>query len=94
MNDILLVDKIDPSDFSGEYFEFFFIIGDISNIKVTKKVIDVLNKFEEVDEKNALYMRNGFKIFIKTQDVPRLIKNMVMENILIYGVYKVYDSGY
>ncbi len=91
MNDILLVNRINHKDFSGEKQKVFFQVGEMHLPRVEGKLMDLIGSSRLIDEKDVMYKYNGFEVDILTQSIPILVKLLAENNIPIYGVYAVYN---
>jgi hypothetical protein len=91
MNKTMLINRINSKDYTGEKKKVFFIIGDIINPDVKKKLMDILDHSRIVDRSEVVYKYNGFELGILVQSIPIVIKLLSDSNINIYGVYGIYN---
>lgn len=91
MNDILLINKISPQDYSNEKKKVFFLLGGMNISKIENKVVDVLHNEGKIDLKDIVLKYNGVELNIATQDIPNIVKLLCKENISIYSIYQVYN---
>lgn len=91
MNDILLINKISPQDYSNEKKKVFFLLGGMNISKIENKVVDVLHNEGKIDLKDIVLKYNGVELNITTQDIPNIVKLLCKENISIYSIYQVYN---
>jgi len=91
MNDILLISKLSPQDYSNEKRKVFFVLGGMSIAKVENKVVDLLLQEGKMDYKDIVLKYNGVELNVKTQDIPNVVKLLSKENISIYSIFQIYD---
>lgn len=91
MNDILLINKISPQDYSNKKKKVFFLLGGMNISKIENKVVDVLHNEGKIDLKDIVLKYNGVELNIATQDIPNIVKLLCKENISIYSIYQVYN---
>ena len=90
MNDILLISKLSPQDYSNEK-EKSFVLGGMNIAKVENKVVDLLLQEGKMDYKDIVLKYNGVELNVKTQDIPNVVKLLSKENISIYSIFQIYD---
>ncbi|TJX14060.1 hypothetical protein E9840_07240 [Tissierella creatinini] len=86
----LLVNKIDPQDFTGTKKRIFFLLGDMINPAKELKLIEVINKLEFLDIHSTVYKYNGVELSIDVQKIPEVVKLLAKEDFLIYSIYEIY----
>lgn len=91
MNKNLLVNRINPQDFTNIKKNIFFLIGDINIPEVDNKVINILGNTDLLDKGDIIYKYNGVELKISVQKIPEIIKLLVQANISIYSVYQIYN---
>ncbi|NLV89272.1 MAG: hypothetical protein GX021_07930 [Tissierellia bacterium] len=91
MNDILLISKLSPQDYSNEKRKVFFVLGGMNIAKVENKVVDLLLQEGKMDYKDIVLKYNGVELNVKTQDIPNVVKLLSKENISIYSIFQIYD---
>ena len=91
MNDILLISKLSPQDYSNEKEKSFFVLGGMNIAKVENKVVDLLLQEGKMDYKDIVLKYNGVELNVKTQDIPNVVKLLSKENISIYSIFQIYD---
>lgn len=91
MNEILLINRINPKDFSNDKKRVCFIIGKMDIPSVENKLIELLNKSEKIDKKDITYKYNGVELVITTQEIPIIVKLLTSNNISIYSIFEVYN---
>ncbi len=91
MNDILLVNKINPKDYSSKKQRLFLQIGGIQLPKIEERLQSVLKSSRLVDSNDIIYKYDGIEINILVQSIPIIIRLLSENNISIYSVYGIYD---
>lgn len=91
MNNILLINRINHKDYTGEKKTVFFLIGEINNLKVKEKLMDILDTTKIVDKSEIVYKYNGVELKVLVQSIPIIIKLLSDANINIYSVYAIYN---
>lgn len=94
MNKILLINRLNPQDYTNIKKKVFFTIGGINLPKVENQLIDILHKSEIVGERDAIYKYNGVELNITVQQIPTIIKLLSSHNIQIYSVFEIYDPDF
>lgn len=91
MNDILLVNKVNPKDYSSKKQRLFLQIGGIQLPKIEERLQSVLKSSRLVDSNDIIYKYDGIEINILVQSIPIIIRLLSENNISIYSVYGIYD---
>lgn len=91
MNEILLINRTNPKDFSNKKNKMCFIIGGMNIPSVENRLIELLNKSGVLGFNDITYKYNGVELNITTQQIPTIIKLLVDKNISIYGIFEVYN---
>ncbi len=91
MNDILLISRLSPQDYSNEKRKVFFVLGCMNISKIENKVVDILHNESKVDLKDIIVKYNGVELNIPTQEIPNIIKHLCKENISIYSIFQIYN---
>jgi len=91
MNKTLLINRINPQDFTKQKKHIFFLIGDIDKPTTEIRLVDVLSKYSLIDKTDILYKYNGVDLFITVQLIPEIIKLLSQENFMIYSVFETYN---
>ncbi len=91
MNKILLINRLNPQDFTEKKKKICFIIGGMNLPIVESRLMDVLKKSDILQVGDILYKYNGIELNITTQQVPIIVRLLSKNNIDIYGIYEVYD---
>lgn len=91
MNDILLISRLSPKDYSSDKRKVFFVLGGMNISKIENKVVDVLQNDGKIDLKDIVLKYNGVELNITTQEIPNIVKLLCKENISIYSIFQIYD---
>ncbi len=94
MNKILLINRLNPQDYSDEKKKIFFILGGMNIPTVEEKLINILNESGILGVDDILYKYNGVELDISVQQIPVIIKLLTNNNISIYSVYEIYDPEF
>lgn len=91
MNKIMLVNRINPEDYSEEKKKVFFSIGGMNINAVENKVMDTLHREGLIQGDNIVLKYNGIELEITTQQIPIVVKLLTDENIAIYNIFQLYN---
>lgn len=91
MNKIMLINRLNPQDYTEEKKKIFFSLGGMNIPKIENKILDVLHNSGIVETKDLVLKYNGIELNITTQQIPSIIKLLCKENISIYSVYQFYN---
>ena len=91
MNKILLINRIDPHDYSHTKKKIFFMIGGMDVPAVENKLIDTINDSGIIEPNDMVLKYNGIELNISVQEIPVIIKLLINKNFSIYGIYQLYN---
>lgn len=91
MNKILLINRIDPQDYSNTKNKVFIMIGGMNIPAVENRLIDVINDSNIVEPDDMVLKYNGIELNITIQQIPAIVKLLCDESFSIYGIYKLYN---
>ena len=91
MNKILLINRLDPQDYSQVKNKVFFMIGGMDKPSVENKLIDVINDSNIIKQNDMVLKYNGIELRISIQQIPIVAKLLNSENFSIYGIYQLYN---
>lgn len=91
MNKIMLINRLNPQDYTEEKKKVFFSLGEMNITKVEDKIIDILSKSGLVGLNDLVLKYNGIELNITTQQIPTVVKLLSSENISIYNIYQIYN---
>ena len=91
MNKILLINRLDPQDYSEDKNKVFFMIGDMNIPSVENKLIDVINNSSTIRQDDMVLKYNGIELKISIQQIPIVAKLLNDEGFSIYGIYQLYN---
>lgn len=94
MNKILLINRLNPQDYTNTKKKIFFTIGGINLPKVENKLIDILHDSGLVGQNDAVYKYNGVELDITVQQIPTIIKLLSSHNFQIYSVFEIYNPDF
>lgn len=91
MNKTLLINRINPQDFTRHKKKMFFLIGEINVPAKEAKLIDVLNNSNLLEINDIVYKYNGVELNIEVQTIPEVVKLLARESFLIYSIFEIYN---
>lgn len=91
MNKIMLINRLNPQDYTEEKKKIFFSIGGMNVPSIENKLIDVLNKSGIVKQSDIVLKYNGVELNLTTQQIPNVVKLLCKEDISIYSIYEYYN---
>lgn len=91
MNKILLINRIDPRDYSHTKSKVFFMIGGMNIPTLENKLIDIINESDIIGPDDMVLKYNGIELNISVQQIPVITKLLVDNNFSIYGIYQLYN---
>lgn len=87
----LLINKINPQDFTKGKKRMFFLIGDMNILATEDRLVKLLNKSGLLEISDILFKYNGIELSIDVQTIPEIVKLLAKENFSIYSIYEVYS---
>ncbi len=90
----LLVNRVNPQDYTGIKKRIFFLIGDMNNPTIELKLVEVLKRSGYLDLQDVVYKYNGVELNIDVQKIPEVIKHLAKEDISIYSIYEIYTPNF
>jgi hypothetical protein len=91
LNNNLLINRINPKDYSNIKKKIFFLIGRLNVPGEEDRVMSVLNNMDILEKGDIIYKYNGIELNIKIKQIPKIIKTLSKNNIDIYSVFERYD---
>mgnify|MGYP000854052350 FL=1 len=91
MNKILLINRLDPQDYSDEKQKIFFMIGGMNIPDTENRIIDVIRESSIVGTDDMVLKYNGIELNISVQQIPAIVKLLSKENFAIYEIYQPYN---
>ena len=55
-------------------------------------LLDLLSRLESLSLSDVILKYNGFTVELKTEDIPELLKQVLIGGYPIYEVYELYDQ--
>ena len=93
MNNILLINRIDPNEDTSIKKKMFFLLGGMNFSSTENKLKEILDKIDILRKEDIIYKYNGVVLDIKTQQIPYIIKLLIDESFLVYSIYELYTPG-
>ncbi|NLW40008.1 MAG: hypothetical protein GXY96_03655 [Tissierellia bacterium] len=90
MNKILLINRLDPQDYSDEKHKIFFMIGGMNLPETGNRIVDAILQSNLVEADDMVLKYNGIELNISVQQIPAIVKLLSKENFSIYEIYKPY----
>ena len=87
----LLINRINPQDYTKNKKKIFIMIGEMNVPYIENKLIDTIKKSCLVTEDEAVYKYNGVELNIDVQTIPQIIRILAVEDLSIYSVYEIYN---
>lgn len=94
MNKILLINRLNPQDYTDKKRKIFFTLGGMNIPSVEEKLIRLLNESGILNVNDILYKYNGVELNISVQQIPTIIKLLIQNNISIYSIYEIYNPEF
>lgn len=91
MNKILLINRLNPQDYSDEKQKIFFMIGGMNIPSTENRIIDVIHQSNIVEPDDMVLKYNGIELNISIQQIPAVVKLLSSENFSIYEIYQPYN---
>lgn len=91
MNKILLINRLDPQDYSDVKQKIFFMIGGMNIPDTENRIIDVIRQSNIVESDDMVLKYNGIELNISVQQIPSVVKLLSKENFAIYEIYQPYN---
>ena len=91
MNNILLINRLNPQDYSPNKNKIFFMIGGMNIPDVENRLIDVINDSKIIESDDMVLKYNGIELNIGIQQIPVITKLLCDKNFSIYGIYELYN---
>ena len=93
MNNILLINRLDPKDNTSIKKKMFFLLGEMNFSSTETKLKEMLDKIDILKKEDIIYKYNGVVLNITTRQIPKVIKTLVNEDFSIYSIYELYTPG-
>lgn len=91
MNDVLLIHRIIPKENPEIKHPMTFITGEMEETR-WDDLLDLLSRLENLSLSDVILKYNGFTVELKAEDIPELLKQVLMGGYPIYEVYELYDQ--
>lgn len=94
MNNILLINRINPNDDNNNSKKkIFFLLGGMNFSSAEIRLKELLDKIDILDKKDIIYKYNGVLLDITTKEIPSIIKELIEGDFSIYSIYEIYTPG-
>ena len=90
MNNILLINRLNPNDMTTEKKKMFFLLGDMNFSATENKLKETLDEIDILKKEDIIYKYNGVVLDITTQQIPKIIKIFLEKEFSIYSIYELY----
>lgn len=92
MNDVLLINKINPSKTELQKRHITFILGDMHLEEVHHKIYEIVKGMDFVETEELTLKYNGISVDLKIPQIPEFIKVLTQEGLKLYGAYELYGE--
>lgn len=93
MNNILLINRLDPNENSNIKKRIFFLLGGMNFSSTENRLKEILDKVDILNKEDIIYKYNGVVLDIATQQIPDIIKVLINGDFLVYSIYELYTPG-
>ncbi len=93
MNNILLINRLDPKDNTNIKKKMFFLLGEMNFSSTETKLKEMLDRIDILKKEDIIYKYNGVVLDITTQQIPYIVKALIEENFSIYSIYELYTPS-
>ncbi len=93
MNNILLINRLNPDDNNDSKKKIFFLLGGMNFATTETRLKELLDKIDILGKQDIIYKYNGVLLDITTKDIPNIIKELIKEDFPIYSIYELYTPG-
>ena len=90
MNNILLINRLDPKDNTNIKKKMFFLLGEMNFSSTETKLKEILDRIDILKKEDIIYKYNGVVLDITTQQIPYIVKVLIDEKFSIYSIYEIY----
>ncbi len=94
MNDILLIEKINLHAVNNPIYEMYYVLGNMSSRELSLQIIELVDKCEYLNKEDILFKKDGLKVKIRLDNIPKLTKLLAENGVLIYSVYRTYNPAF
>lgn len=94
MNRTLLINRINPQDFTKQKKKMFFLIGSMNVPEIEDKLVETLNNSSFLEIDDIIYKYHGVELHIDVQMIPVIVKLLSAKDLDIYSIYEIYDPEY
>ncbi len=92
MNNVLLINRINPNDQSPRPERITFIIGDMHLEATHQKIYKLIQNLDFVNIEELVIKYNGITVPLNISRIPDIISEFCPQDIKLYGVYGLYEE--
>lgn len=92
MNNVLLINRINPNDPSPIPRNISFIIGDMHLEDIHQKIYEIIQKLDYINIEELVIKYNGITVPLNISQIPDVISELSKKDIKLYGVYGLYEE--
>lgn len=91
MNDVLLINRIDPDQTQSQETRVSFILEGMQVDEVCDLLIQILADLSFINLEEAVIKYNGIDLLLPQNLIPDCVKALCQAGLRIYGVYASYE---
>jgi hypothetical protein len=91
LNKTLLINRIDPHNYSNDKRKIFFLIGRLNIKSEEDRLMEILNSIDILEKTDIIYKYNGVVLNIKLKQIPKINKILAKKDIEIYSIFEMYN---
>lgn len=91
LNNTLLINRINPENYSNEKKKVFFLLERPNTVVEEDRIIEIISNLPMLEKIDIVHKYNGVELNIKIKDIPKIIKNLSKNDIGIYSVFETYN---
>lgn len=91
LNNTLLINRIDPENYSNNKKKVFFLLERPNTIAEEDRIMGIISNMPMLEKTDIIYKYNGVELNIKIKEIPKIIKELSKNDIGIYSVFEMYN---
>lgn len=91
MNDVLLINRIDPDRMQSQQTRVSFILEGMQVDQVCDLLIQILADLAYINLEDAVIKYNGIDLLLPQNHIPDCVQALCQAGLRIYGVYASYE---